>query len=43
MLMIVMVMMGLFFKTTVDSAYNIHGYKGQPVIMATNIMSQNPH
>ena len=28
---------------TVDSAYNIHGYKGQPVIVATKIMSQNPH
>ena len=26
---------------TVDSAYNIHGYKGQPVIVATNILSQN--
>ena len=28
---------------TVDSAYNIHGYKGQPVIVATKIMSHNPH
>ena len=28
---------------TVDSAYNIHGYKGQPVIVATKIMPQNPH
>ena len=28
---------------TVDSAYNIHGYKGQPVIAATKIMSQNLH
>ena len=30
-------------KHTVDSAYNIHGYKSQPVIVATKIMSQNPH
>ena len=28
---------------TVDSAYNIHEYKGQPVIAATNIRSQNSH
>ena len=26
---------------TVDSAYNIHGYNSQPVIVATKIMSQN--
>ena len=25
----------------VDSAYNINGYKGQPVIAATEIMPQN--
>ena len=28
---------------TVDSAYNIHGYKVQSVIAAAKIMSQNPH
>ena len=28
---------------TVDSAYNIHGYKGQPVIVATKIISQIPY
>ena len=32
-----------YFCNTVDSAHNIHGYKGQPVIVATKIMSQNPH
>ena len=33
----------IFQVNTVDSAYNIHGYKGQPVIVATKIMSQNSH
>ena len=28
---------------TVDSAYNIHDYKGQPVIVVTKIMSQKPN
>ena len=28
---------------TVDSAYNTHVYKGQPVRVATKIMSQIPH
>ena len=28
---------------TVNSDYNIHGYKGQLVVLATEIMSQNPH
>ena len=32
-----------FLHITVDLAYNIHGYKGQPVIVATKIVSPNPH
>ena len=32
-----------FNNISVDSAYNIHGYKGKPVIAATEIMSQKPH
>ena len=27
----------------VDSAYNIHGYNDQPGMVATKIISQNPH
>ena len=30
-------------SVTVVSAYNFHGYKGQPAIVATKIMSQNLH
>ena len=33
----------LYFCNTVDSAYNIHRCKGQPVTVATKLMSQNPH
>ena len=34
---------GYWLTGTVDSAYNIPGYNGQPVVLATKIMSQNPH
>ena len=34
---------GSINRSTVDSAYNIQSYKGQPAIVATKIISQNPH
>ena len=38
-----LLLLHVLIQATVDSAYNIHGYKGQPVIVATKALPQNPH